>query len=56
MPWQAAATVSGRSRCEWRQIAKPRRLAILFWLYLAQAVAGSMVGFAAPFLYYFGFL
>jgi hypothetical protein len=34
----------------------PHRLAILFWLYIAQALAGSVVGFAAPFLYYFGVL
>jgi hypothetical protein len=40
----------------WRQLANPRRLTIFFWVYLAQAIAGSVVGFAAPFLYYFGFL
>jgi len=40
----------------WRQITDPRRLTILFWVYLAQAVAGSVIGFTAPFLYYFGFL
>jgi hypothetical protein len=40
----------------WRQITVPRRLTILFWVYLAQAVAGSVIGFTAPFLYYFGFL
>jgi hypothetical protein len=40
----------------WRQITDPRRLTILFWVYLAQAVAGSVIGFTAPFLYYFGLL
>jgi hypothetical protein len=40
----------------WRQITVSRRLTILFWVYLAQAVAGSVIGFTAPFLYYFGFL
>jgi hypothetical protein len=40
----------------WRQIGNPRRLTILFWVYLAQAVAGSVIGFIAPFLHYFGFL
>jgi len=34
----------------------PRHLAILFWVYVAQALAGSLIGFTAPFLYYFGFL
>jgi hypothetical protein len=28
----------------------------LFWVYLAQALAGSVIGFTAPFLYYFGVL
>jgi hypothetical protein len=40
----------------WRQMANPRPLAILFWVYLAQAVTGSVIGFTAPFLYYFGLL
>jgi len=40
----------------WRQIANPRRLTLLFWFYVAQAVAGTAVGFTAPFLYYFGVL
>ena len=39
----------------WRQIANPR-LTLLFWFYVAQAVAGTAVGFTAPFLYYFGVL
>jgi hypothetical protein len=34
----------------------PRHLAILFWVYVAQALAGSLIGFTAPFLYYFGVL
>jgi len=34
----------------------PQHLAILFWVYVAQALAGSLIGFTAPFLYYFGFL
>jgi hypothetical protein len=33
-----------------------RHLAILFWIYVAQALAGSLIGFAAPFLYFFGVL
>jgi hypothetical protein len=45
-----------RSGCFRRQLADPRRLTILFWIYIAQALAGSVVGFTAPFLYYFGFL
>ena len=40
----------------WRRMVNGRRLTILFWLYVAQALAGSLVGFAAPFLYYFGVL
>jgi hypothetical protein len=40
----------------WRRMTVTRRLTILFWVYLAQAVAGSVIGFTAPFLYYFGFL
>jgi hypothetical protein len=31
-------------------------MALLFWLYVAQAVAGSVIGFTAPFLYFFGVL
>jgi hypothetical protein len=37
-------------------MTNPRSLRYLFWVYVAQAVAGSVVGFTAPFLYYFGFL
>jgi hypothetical protein len=33
-----------------------RHLTILFWVYVAQALAGSLIGFAAPFLYFFGVL
>jgi hypothetical protein len=40
----------------WRRITGPRRLTILFWVYVAQALAGSVIGFTAPFLYYFGVL
>jgi hypothetical protein len=40
----------------WRQKTNPRLLAVLLWLYVAQAVAGSAIGFTAPFLYLFGFL
>jgi hypothetical protein len=40
----------------WRQITDSRHLMILFWVYLAQAVAGSVIGFTVSFLYYFGFL
>jgi hypothetical protein len=36
--------------------ANPRHLAILFWVYVAQALAGSLIGFIAPFLYFFGVL
>lgn len=45
-----------RPRLAWRRMVNGRRLTILFWLYVAQALAGSLVGFAAPFLYYFGVL
>jgi hypothetical protein len=43
---------------QWRRTiaTNPRHLAILFWVYIAQALAGSLIGFTAPFLYYFGFL
>jgi hypothetical protein len=41
---------------DWRRITKHHRLAVLFWLYVAQAVAGSVIGFTAPFLYFFGVL
>jgi hypothetical protein len=40
----------------WRKLAKPGRLTVFLWIYVAQAVAGSVIGFAAPFLYYFGVL
>jgi hypothetical protein len=40
----------------WRQITDSRRLTILFWVYIAQAIVGSVIGFTAPFLYYFGVL
>jgi hypothetical protein len=46
----------GSKESYWRQITDPRRLTILFWVYLAQAVAGSVIGFTVPFLCYFGFL
>jgi hypothetical protein len=43
---------------QWRRMiaTNPRHLAILFWVYVAQALAGSLIGFTAPFLYYFGVL
>jgi hypothetical protein len=43
---------------QWRRViaTNPRHLAILFWVYVAQALAGSLIGFTAPFLYYFGVL
>ncbi len=47
------ATFGSASRCK---IGNPRRLTILLWVYVAQALAGSVIGFAAPFLYYFGVL
>jgi len=37
-------------------LGNPRHLAFLFWAYVAQAAAGSLIGFTAPFLYYFGLL
>jgi hypothetical protein len=40
----------------WHRIATSRRLTIFFWVYVSQAVAGSVAGFIAPFLYYFGVL
>lgn len=33
-----------------------RPVAILLWVYVGQAVAGSLIGFATPFLHYFGVL
>ena len=45
-----------KPRFAWQRMVNGRQLTILFWIYVAQAVAGSMVGFAAPFLYYFGVL
>jgi hypothetical protein len=43
---------------QWRRViaTNPQHLAILFWVYVAQALAGSLIGFTAPFLYYFGVL
>jgi hypothetical protein len=40
----------------WLVLTDPRHLTLFFWVYLAQAAAGSVIGFAVPFLYYFGFL
>jgi hypothetical protein len=37
-------------------VGNPRHIAFLFWAYIAQAAAGSLIGFTAPFLYYFGLL
>lgn len=45
-----------KPRLAWRQMVNGRRLTIVFWIYVAQALAGSLIGFAAPFLYYFGVL
>jgi hypothetical protein len=53
---RAGVALSNRRGRLWPQLANPRRLTIFFWVYLAQAIAGSVVGFTAPFLYYFGFL
>jgi hypothetical protein len=46
----------GSQASHWRRLTDRRRLTILFWVYLAQALAGSVIGFTAPFLYYFGVL
>jgi hypothetical protein len=46
----------GAQPSQWRRIATSRRLTIFFWVYVSQAVAGSVAGFIAPFLYYFGVL
>jgi hypothetical protein len=46
----------GAQAIHWRRIATSRRLTIFFWAYVSQAVAGAVVGFIAPFLYYFGVL
>jgi len=57
VPCRPALDRSSRSDVSnWRQIANPRHLTLLFWFYVAQAVAGTAVGFTAPFLYYFGVL
>ena len=45
-----------KPRVALRQMVNGRRLTILLWIYVAQALAGSVIGFAAPFLYYFGVL
>jgi hypothetical protein len=50
---EPAAVRSGPRR---REVAISRRLKILLWVYIAQALTGSVVGFAVPFLYYFGVL
>jgi hypothetical protein len=44
------------SQMHWREITRPRRMILFFWAYVAQALAGSLVGFTIPFLYYFGLL
>jgi hypothetical protein len=61
--WSKLTRIFGRGDLQrglqgtyWRQMVNPRPLAILFWVYLAQAVTGSVIGFTAPFLYYFGLL
>jgi hypothetical protein len=46
----------GAQAAPWRRVAIPRRLTIFFWIYVSQAVVGSVAGFIAPFLYYFGVL
>jgi hypothetical protein len=46
----------GPQATPWRRIATSRRLTIFFWVYVSQAVAGSVAGFIAPFVYYFGVL
>jgi hypothetical protein len=56
LPWRAAVAVSTYPRRNWPQIANPHRVTLLFWLYIAQAVAGCVVGFTAPFLRFFGVL
>lgn len=56
MPFRVASGRSGRSDRNRRQMVNRRQLTLLFWLYIAQAVAGSAVGFTAPFLYFFGVL
>ncbi len=50
-----AMTVRVFGSAPWRNITH-RRLTIFLWVYIAQALAGSVIGFAAPFLYYFGVL
>jgi hypothetical protein len=62
--WLAISQIPRRDRelrisaraIHWRRIAIPRRLTIFFWIYLSQAVAGSVAGFIVPFLYFFGLL
>jgi hypothetical protein len=46
----------GAPAIPWRRIATSRRLTLFFWVYISQAVAGSVAGFIVPFLYYFGVL
>jgi hypothetical protein len=50
-----ATTVRLFGSSPWRNIAH-RRLTIFLWVYIAQALAGFVIGFAAPFFYYFGVL
>jgi hypothetical protein len=45
-----------QTQWRWMIAINPRHLAILFWVYVVQALAGSLIGFTAPFLYYFGVL
>jgi hypothetical protein len=62
--WSKLKRILGRGRDQqlgpqvtyWRRMVNPRSLTILFWVYVAQAVTGSVIGFTAPFLYYFGLL
>jgi hypothetical protein len=53
---QHSDTQLGGQTIHWRRIATPRRLTLFFWIYVSQAVAGSVAGFVVPFLYYFGIL
>jgi hypothetical protein len=41
---------------ESREMTCPRTLKIFFWTYVAQALAGTLIGFSMPLFYHFGLL
>jgi hypothetical protein len=39
-----------------REMTCPRTLKIFFWTYVAQALAGTLIGFSIPLIYHLGLL